>query len=154
MKPNLAYFLLLVFISGCAHPDNRNEEERLMQRSRDWSKAAVSGKMDSVLSYWADDAVVMPPGQPPLKGKEAIRNMLEESSRIPGFKISWEPKSVSVSASGDMAYMIEENQITMSDSLGRPFTQFNKAVTVWRKEADGTWKNVVDMWNSNPAGNK
>jgi ketosteroid isomerase-like protein len=96
----------------------------------------------------------MAPGQPSLKGKQAIREMLEGTSKIPGFKISWDPKMVSVSKSGDMAYMIEETQITMNDSLGKPFTEYNKAVTVWRKEANGTWKNVIDMWNANPIPNK
>ena len=96
----------------------------------------------------------MSPGEPALKGKQAIRGMIEGTSKIPGFKISWEPLSVVVSKSGDMAYMIEQNQITVNDSLGNPITQYNKAVTIWRKEADGSWKNVVDMWNAEPARNK
>jgi ketosteroid isomerase-like protein len=43
--------------------------------------------------------------------------------------------------------------MTMNDSTGKPVTQHNKAVTIWRKQADGTWKNVVDMWNANPKEN-
>lgn len=122
-----------------------------MQLSREWSTSASTDSIEKTLSYWADDAVVMPPGQPPLKGKAAIRQMIEGTSKIPGFKISWEPLNVFVSQSGDMAYMIEQNQITMNDSLGRSITEHNKVVTVWRKEPDGKWKNVVDMWNTNPA---
>ena len=148
------YILLAIsIIYSCTQPatDTTSEGEKLMQLSRDWSKVASSGNLDSTLNYWADDAIVMSPGQPSLKGKQAIREMLEGTSKIPGFKISWDPKSVVVSRSGDMAYLIEETQITMNDSLGKPSTTFNKAVTVWRKEADGTWKNVVDMWNANPS---
>jgi len=26
--------------------------------------------------------------------------------------------------------------------------------TIWRKEKDGSWKNVVDIWNPEPAGKK
>ena len=86
-------------------------------------------------------------GQPTLIGKKAIQEMIESTSKIPGFKISWEPLSVYVSKSGDMAYMIERNQITMNDSLGKPITEFNNVVTVWRKEADGYWKNVVESFS-------
>ncbi len=93
----------------------------------------------------------MSPGQPPIKGKNAIREMIMSTVKIPGFKISWEPLSAYVSTSGDIAYMIEQNQITMNDSLGKPITEFNKGVTIWRKEADGSWKNIVDMWNAEPA---
>jgi ketosteroid isomerase-like protein len=44
--------------------------------------------------------------------------------------------------------MIEQNQITINDSTGIAKTEINKAVTVWRKEKDGSWKNVVDIWNA------
>ena len=36
------------------------------------------------------------------------------------------------------------------DSLGNPVTNHGKGVTVWRKESDGSWKNVVDIWNEAP----
>ena len=145
-----------VIICGCNQPaiDTKAEGEKLMQISREWSKTAATDSIEKTLSYWADDAVVMSPGQPPLKGKDAIREMVMSSSKIPGFKISWEPLSVSLSKSGDMAYLIEQNQITMNDSTGHAVTEFNKGVTIWRKEADGSWKNIVDMWNAAPAQNK
>ena len=145
--------LTTIIVGSCIEKkvDTKSEGEKLMQISRDWSKAAETDSIDKILSFWADDAVVMSPGQAPLKGKEAIRGMIEGTSTIPGFKISWEPISVVVSKSGDMAYMLERNQITVNDSLGKPITEYNKSVTVWRKGADGTWKNVVDMWNAEPS---
>lgn len=125
-----------------------------MQTSRDWSRVAATDSLDKILSYWADDAVVMSPGQPPIKGKAAIRAMLESTSKIPGFKISWEPLSVVLSENADMGYLIEQNQVTMNDSTGKPVTEFNKCVTIWKKQADGSWKNVVDMWNADPSQQK
>jgi uncharacterized protein (TIGR02246 family) len=156
MNTRIAAVVLLTALAGCNEHkvDTKAEEEKLMNLSREWSQVAGSNDIEKTLSYWADDATVMSPGQPALKGKEAIRAMVEGMSKIPGFKISWEPISVSVSQGGDMAYLIEQNQVTVSDSLGRPITEYNKAVTVWRKEADGSWKNVVDMWNADPAQNK
>ncbi|HMK03333.1 MAG TPA: SgcJ/EcaC family oxidoreductase [Ferruginibacter sp.] len=150
----IATLLLLCSVfAGCNEHavDAKAEGEKLMETSREWSKTAATGDMDKTLSYWADDAVVMSPGQPALKGKDAIRGMMESTSKIPGFRISWEPISVSVSKSGDMAYMIEKNQVTVNDSTGRPVTEYNKSVTIWRKEADGSWKNIVDMWNADPS---
>ena len=153
MTNKLTALVLLVMIFGCkeATSDPKAEGEKLMQLSREWSKSAATDDIEKTLSYWADDAVMMSSGQPPLKGKKAIREMVEASSKIPGFKISWEPLSVSVSKSGDMAYMIEENQITMNDSLGKPITKFGTGVTIWRKDPDGAWKNIVEIVNENPA---
>ena len=50
-----------------------------------------------------------------------------------------------------MAYMIEQNQVTVNDSLGQAHTEYNKSVTIWRKEANGEWKNIVDTWNADPS---
>jgi ketosteroid isomerase-like protein len=122
-----------------------------MQLSRDWSKTASTGDIEKTLSYWDDDATILSPGQPAIKGKNAIRTMLESTSKIPGFSISWEPVSVEVSERGDMAYMIERNQISMKDSTGRTITEHNKGVTVWKKNTEGIWKNVVDTWNADPS---
>jgi ketosteroid isomerase-like protein len=155
MKLIIALLIFTVLTSCGDHKvDTKIEGERLMQISREWSKLAATDSVEKILSYWADDAVVMSPGQSPLKGKNAIREMLEGTSKIPGFKISWEPLSVFVSKSGDMAYLIEQNQITVNDSLGKPITEFNKGVTIWRKEADGSWRNIVDMWNADTSQKK
>ena len=54
--------------------DTKAEGEKLMQISRDWSKSAATDSIERTLSYWADEAVVMPPGQPPIKGKKAMMN--------------------------------------------------------------------------------
>jgi uncharacterized protein (TIGR02246 family) len=152
----LILLTIVVSFCGCKQQatDTKVEGERLMQLSRDWSKSAGTDSIEKTLSYWADDAVVLSPGQPPIKGKDAIRAMIVETSKIPGFKISWEPLTVSVSKNGDMAYMIEENQISVNDSTGKSITEFNKATTIWRKEKDGSWKNVVDMWNADPSPKK
>ena len=157
MKNLFPFFLIaIIALISCGEPqvDTKAEGEKIMQISRDWSKSAATDSIDKVLSYWADDAVVMSPGEAPIKGKKAIREMVEGASKIPGFKISWEPLSVSVSKSGDMAYLIEQNQITVNDSTGKPITAFNKSVTIWRKEADGSWKNIVDMWNADASPKK
>lgn len=116
-----------------------------MQLSRDWSNAASTGDVEKIVSYWADDAVLMSAHEPVLNGKQAIREMVEKSFKMPGFRISWEPQSVVVSESGDMAYLLENSQISFNDSTGKAITFKNKAVSIWRKQGDGSWKNTVDI---------
>ena len=130
--------------------DVKAEGEKLMRISRAWAQTVAQGDFEAALEYWADDAVVMTPGQPPIRGKEAIRAYVEGASKIPGFRITWEPLEAHVSSSGDLAYLLERNEVSMNDAAGKPVTEHNKVVTVWRKQSDGSWKNVVDMWNASP----
>jgi uncharacterized protein (TIGR02246 family) len=129
---------------GCsAAPDGGEESvQALMQTSRDWSKAAQAGDMDKVASYFADDAVMISAGEQPVRGKQAIQAHLAEASKIPGFKIRWEPLEGKVS--GDMGYLLERTHLTMTGPQGAPMTQTLQAVTVWRRMPDGSWRNVVD----------
>jgi uncharacterized protein (TIGR02246 family) len=138
---------LVSIMASCSQPkvDTKAEGEKLMQISREWSQAATTGDVEKTLGYWADDAFMVSAGQPPLKGKQAIRQMITDSYKIPGFQISWQPQSVEVSKSGDMAYLIENAQVSFTDSTGKAMKQYSKAVTIWRKQTDGTWKNVVDI---------
>jgi len=139
--------LLALATLGCAQQkiDKKAEGEKVMQASKDWAQIASSKDVEKTVSYWADDAVVISDGQPTLKGKDAIRQMVTESFKTPGFQINWHPQSVEVSESGDMAYLIEHSEISFSDSTGRPVTIINRGVTIWRKQKDGSWKNVVDI---------
>jgi ketosteroid isomerase-like protein len=125
-------------------------EAVLMQRSRDWAKAAATGNVDSALAYWSDDAIVLEAGQPAYYGKVAIRKMVESSMKIPKFSITWEPEHASLSPSGDMGYLIEHNRVTMADSTGKVHTQFGQGVTVWKKDASGVWRCVVDISTPSP----
>ena len=81
-----------------------------------------------------------------MRGKAAIRDYLAASSNIPGFRIEWEPLEGKVS--GDLGYLIERTKATMGALGGKPVVLNQQALTVWRKQADGTWKNVVDMTTS------
>lgn len=129
---------------------NDKEQAALMQASRDWAKAAAAGDVEKILSYWSDTAIVLEPGQPAHVGKAAIRKMVEGSMKVPKFSITWEPERAWVSLNGDVGYLIERNKVTFADSTGKLHTEYGKAVTVWTKDDNGNWKNVVDTWNANP----
>ena len=127
-----------------------DERERVMDTSREWAAATATGDLERALAYWTDDAIVLPPDQPAVVGKAAIRAFVQSAASLPGFSITWQPELAVVSVDGDMAYMIERNQTTVADPTGALQTHFGKAVTIWRKQSDGAWRCVVDTWNNNP----
>lgn len=129
--------------------DLASEKRLLLQRDAEWAAAASDGRdVERVLSYWTDDAVVLAPGLPAVIGKEALRQYVLGSLQIPGFRISWTSTDVTLSTDGSMAYMSSQNAVTMNGPDGKPVTTEGRAVTVWRREADGEWRCAVDIWNS------
>jgi ketosteroid isomerase-like protein len=152
-KRNYIPLAILVILFGCndrATTDIEAEKENLMETSRQWSRQAASGNVDSIVQYWDDDAIVISSGEAPLEGKEAIRNMVKGSFSNPGFKIEWEPEKADIAQSGDLGYLVENTKMTMTDSLGQEQAMHFKAVTIWKKQPDGTWKNVVDVMSALP----
>jgi ketosteroid isomerase-like protein len=128
------------------------ERTRLLERDAEWAVAAAEGRdMERILSYWTDDAVVMPPGLPAVAGKAALRQYVESSMQIPGFRITWTTTDVALSPDGNLAYMFSRNAVTMNAPDGTPATTEGRAVTIWRREPDGEWRCAVDIWNAEPA---
>jgi ketosteroid isomerase-like protein len=127
------------------------ERDRLLKRDAEWAIAASEGRdLERVLSYWTDDAIVMPPGLPAVTGKRALREYVEASMHIPGFRITWTSTDVTFSPDRNLAYMFGTNSIDMNGPDGTPMRIDGRAVTIWRKDPDGEWRCAVDIWNAPP----
>lgn len=146
--------MLLVAIAGCtAEVDIEAARASLLQTDQQWAAAASEGiDVDQIVSFWSDDATIFPPEVPAIRGKDAIRQFVAGSMEIPGFSVSWEPSEVVIAPSGDFGYTTGANAFTVPDADGNLITTHNRYVTVWKKEADGSWKCVMDIWNAEPSG--
>jgi ketosteroid isomerase-like protein len=128
------------------------EKKLLAQRDEEWARLASEGRdIERIVSFWTDEAVVLAPGLPPVVGKAALREYVEGSLRIPGFKINWVSTAVNISPDGKLAYLFGDNAVTMPGPEGKPMTTAGRAVTIWRKEHDGEWRCAVDIWNAGPS---
>jgi ketosteroid isomerase-like protein len=148
--------LALPLLGGCGQAPDRHaavdvkaEEAKLMDLSRRWSAVAAEGKdADAVARYWADDAILMQDKVPTIRGRAAARAMVVGAFKTPGIKIQGEPLEAHVAASGDLADIIERSTVAEPGADGKPVTEQARAVTVWRKDANGEWRNAVDISNA------
>src|SRR5919112_3993786 len=106
----LACFLFLLSLStGCQSQgtsDTRAADEAALRKLDDeWSKAAGSRDVEKTISYYSDDAVVMPPNIPTLTGKESIRTLWKSMLDSSSFSGGWKATKVEVALSGDLAYV-------------------------------------------------
>jgi ketosteroid isomerase-like protein len=124
------------------------DEAALRDADIAWSRTSQAKQLDQALAYYADDASTFPPNAPIATGKEAITNLWTQMYQTPGFSLNWQPVKVEVAQSGDLGYTYGTYQLTMNDPAGNPVTDRGKYITVWKKQADGSWKSVADMFNS------
>lgn len=143
-------FALLSFaVAGTAAAGDTKIEQALRDLDAKWSAAAGAKDIDKTVSYYSEDAVVMPPNAPSATTRETIRSAWKEMLATPGAAISWKATKAEVAQSGDLGYVSGTYEQTMIDANGEPVKDRGKYVEIFRKQADGTWKVVVDIWNSN-----
>ena len=132
--------------------DAAKEEAALLRRDAEWADLATAGKdVDKIISYWTDDAILILPGQPLIKGKAAIRDYVTACFSNPVFKIHWQSTGVTFSPDGKMAWMPGTDKMTVPGPNGSPITLHLRGIAVWRVDADGQWRCTVDISNEEPA---
>ena len=143
----LAVLLLAILVSGVAlAKDASSDEQAIRALDAAWSHAAQTKDLDKTVSYYADDASMLPPNMPIATGKDAIRAVWTQLLSAPGGSLTFGPAKVVVSKSRDLAYEIGTFQLTANDAQGKPSTSTGKFVVVWQKRA-GQWKVVADIFN-------
>jgi len=139
--------LSFTFVSPATAADTKIEQA-LRDLDAQWSAAAGAKDVDKTVSFYSDDAVVMPPNAPSATTKETIRSAWKEMLTTPGAAISWKATKIEVAKSGDLACVSGTYEETTTDASGKPVKDHGKYVEVWEKQADGRWKCGADIWNS------
>jgi ketosteroid isomerase-like protein len=129
--------------------DTRAADEAAVRKAdADWVKAAQTKKVDDWVAFYADDAVVLPPNDKTVTGKQSIGKPIADLLALPGLSISWTPTKVEVAKSGDLAYLYGTYQLSATGPDGKPMDDRGKMLEIWKKQADGNWKCIVDTWST------
>ena len=148
MKLRLFLILCLVVLPLaiiCNFPPSAKGSDEQAVRDADaaWSKAAGAKDLDKTVSFYADDAIVLPPNEAAVTTKEGIRNLW--TGFVDGVTdINWKASRVEMAKSGDMACLTGTYEMTMKDGT----KDHGKYCEVWEKKADGKWTCGTDIWNS------
>jgi ketosteroid isomerase-like protein len=104
--------------------------------ARDWAAFAVQ---------YADEAIVYPPNAPTIRGKAAIRAWIETFPPMTAFTST----IVTMDGRGDLAYVVGTYTMTFTASSGAiPTKDIGKYVEIRRRQSDGRWLLIVDIFNS------
>ncbi|MFZ0746129.1 MAG: nuclear transport factor 2 family protein [Terracidiphilus sp.] len=99
--------------------------------------------------WFAEDGVALGNGVAPVVGRVAIE---KSATWLPkDYQLTWTPTDGVMGPSGDMGYTWGHFEGHSKDAAGNPVTTSGRYITIWRKQADGTWKVVLDAGANEPA---
>lgn len=143
---------MLAMTLACSKDTSVADAQAIKDKEAAWSKDAASKDPVKFTAYYADDATFLMPNEPILHGASTVRAAIGPMMQDKNFALTFQVDKVEVS--GDLAYSQGTYNSTMSDpKTGNPAQDKGKFLTVWKRQADGSWKAIEDMYNSDlPAG--
>lgn len=140
--------VLLLVLSVWSVVEGQSALQEMVKTEQAFSKMAEeTNTRDAFMMYIADDGLLFRPGA--VNGKKW---MLEHPVPPPSDKkplLAWQPSFAGMAASGDMGFTTGpwEAKADIKDEKPGAYGHF---VTVWKKQADGSWRFVVDLGISHP----
>ncbi len=123
------------------------DEKTIRDADALWSHATETKDLEQAVSFYADDASVLPFNAPITTGKVQIRELWSHLMSTPGFSLRFAPNNVQVAHSRDLAYEVGTFELTLDDAQGKPVKTPGKYVVVW-KQTDGKWRVAADIFNT------
>jgi ketosteroid isomerase-like protein len=120
-----------------------------VETERSFSKTAeLKGIRDSFLAFVADDGILFRPTA--VNGKKwLLDHPTPPSTSGKRPLLSWQPIFADVAGSGEMAYTTGPWQFRQDIKDEKPVA-FGHFITVWKKQADNSWKFAIDLGVSHP----
>lgn len=134
----------LAAVALAATPAAGQSAADLMEADGAFARAVATGRLEAWVGFFADSGTMFRPGGP-VVGRAAIRAWMAPTFADTSFRLVWEP--VRADVAGDLGYTIGRWESRRVGADGREVRRTGSYVTIWRRQADGSWKVVVDIGN-------
>lgn len=113
-----------------------------------FAAAVGAGDVDAIMAAYAENATQMPPHEAEVTGREAIR--ARHAANMDQYDWTLENPTDEIVVKGDWAIMRGTYVISgMPKADGEPIQDAGKYMVTWRRQVDGSWQAVHEIWNSN-----
>jgi ketosteroid isomerase-like protein len=118
-------------------------ERALRAQSEAFVRHFNAGDADQLVqAFYTEDARLLPPNHPTITGRSQICEAFRGFFGMGMGGLTIGDYEIEVAGSGDLAWG------TGTFSLARPAPDRGKFVEVYRRQADGSWRCVADMFSS------
>ena len=119
------------------------DEQAIRRLVAQWHSATAAGDVDTVLSFMAEDVVFLVVGHPPMRGRSAFENGFR--GLLTRHRIESTSEIQEIEFSGNLAYCWTNLTVRIVPLAGGSATvRAGSAVSILRKQANGTWLVVRD----------
>jgi len=144
-------FILIAFLGiiSC-RPGSENEsadkwKQEIIETEHAFAEMArTDGIARAFLAFAADDAVIMRNDSIISGMKDLVQYFENNPSDQGDVSLAWEPDFVDVSSAGDLGYTYGPYTVSYTDSSGIKHENSGVFHTVWKRQADRSWKFVWD----------
>jgi len=148
MMREMMVFVLAVLFSTSAQESFASDalQQAIQEREDEWSAAFNAHDVDGLAAIYGKDAVLVPPGSMPVKGRAEIGKTL--ASLFPEIRdlklVADEVRPLGP----DHAVEIGHSEYQAVGKDGKLSPAADNYVVVWKKANDGVWYYVTDIFNS------
>jgi uncharacterized protein (TIGR02246 family) len=147
--------VVVLALSGCSGTEDSMQTEvsaseiELGQINRDFVAALNAKDAKAAAAAYTEDAVLIPPGEPLVRGREAIEEYWRGAIELGGVHdVSVE--TMDALSSGSLGYETGSFVLTVNGSDGEAVIDRGRYVKLLRLEPDGRWLATHEIWNASP----
>ncbi len=145
MPTRLLPLLLLAAGCQCCRGLSAADDAAIRERSLAWTAAANAGDHAALAALYTEDAALLPPNSPTVKGRAAVGDFMSKLPPISGMKLT----PVEIKGARGLAYVWGDYVMTLTvPGAGAPVQDRGKYVEIWRRGEDGAWAIHRDIFNS------
>lgn len=127
-------------------------KQQLLEVDRAFSALSVEKGMQAAFgTCMADDVIIYRPSADPFRGRAAALPLYPDRTDI---ILEWEPFLADVSSAGDLGYTLGAYTLTVPTPDGGQSVSKGHYVSIWKRQADGSWKFVFDTGHEGPGADQ
>ncbi|MEW6160651.1 MAG: DUF4440 domain-containing protein [Verrucomicrobiota bacterium] len=131
------------------NPSPGTPAAEVLEADRAFARMSVEqGASRAFLAWLAEDVVMLQPGRPPIHGRLGVQEHFADFPNAA--RLNWKPVAVMVAQSGDLATTFGFWEFAAPGPDGAPRASHGKYLTVWRRDAHGSWKVILDGGHEDP----
>ena len=110
-----------------------------------------SGNIDAMLANYTADVVMMAPDEAQVNGVAGVRAWVTEFLKAATPSARYTNAEVEVIGDVGIVRYTGELKVAPKAAGAKPVTHQIKGIHIYKRQPDGSWKIVQDVWNNDPA---